>query len=150
MFNNAYSDNTAMFSAGLLFDWEVLLFTKRKTITYFFNRIDFIAFYRSSTCKNIFWKKFQPRILNKFLEFRKFKPQFYHKVCSIEIKQNVMMLFGSISVPSFPLEALLELLWNSIMEADFWQLFLCRSCYVIYPPTRKRRRAKRLDSSKIS
>ena len=109
-----------MFSAGLLFGWEVLLSTNRKTIPYFFARIDFIVFYRSSTCKNIFWKKFQPRILNMLLEFRKFKPQFYHKVCSIEIKPSVMMFFGPISVPSFPLEALLELLWNSVMEADFF------------------------------
>ena len=51
-------------------------------------------------------------------EFRKFKPQFYHKVCSIETKQSVMMLFGPITVPLFPLEALLELLGFSVMEAE--------------------------------
>ena len=116
-----------MFSAGLLFDWEVLLFTNRKTIPYFFARIDFIVFYRSSTCKNIYSeKKFQPRILNKF------KPQFYHKVCSIEIKQRVMMLFGPISVPSFPLEALYETqLWKRIFltTVSLPQLLLNLSCY---------------------
>lgn len=51
-----YSLVSRTFSAVSLFSWVVLPFRKMRNTPYFFTLIDLNVFYRSSTCRNKWWK----------------------------------------------------------------------------------------------
>ena len=49
-----HCDHMATFSAVLIVEPVVLPFGKLRNMSYSFRKIDFIALYRSSSCRNIF------------------------------------------------------------------------------------------------